>query len=113
MTIDTIIYGKLASLGSAYPDSMPQGAAIPGMAYQFISERNFPSHSGAGLTRRRLQVSCWGKTRAAADTLAASVKSSLSYDQTNVELITPEDLSDFKDPESGLYRRIVEFFVWS
>lgn len=112
MTIDTIIYGKLASVGAAYPDSMPQGATIPGMAYQFISERPFPSHSGAGLVRRRLQVSCWGVTRAAANTLAASVQSALAYNQTNIELITPENLVDFKDPESGLYRRIVEFFVW-
>lgn len=112
MTIDTVIYGKLAALGNAYPGNMPQGASYPGMVYQFISETNYPSHAGAGLTRRRLQVACWGKTNAAANTLAASVKSSLAYNQTGVELITPENLMDFKDPESGLYRRIVEFFVW-
>ncbi len=113
MTIDTIIYGKLATLGNAYPDNMPQGASYPGMVYQFISEAPHPSHAGAGLFRRRLQVSCWGKTRAEANTLAASVKSSLSYNQTNVKLITPENLMDFQDPESKLFRRIVEFFVWS
>lgn len=114
MTIDNMIYSKLAALGTAYPDAMPStNAVIPGMVYQFISGRDYPSHAGAGLTRRRLQVSCWGKTRAAANTLADSVKTALAYNQTNVELITPEDMSDFKDPEAELYRRIVEFFVWS
>lgn len=112
MTIDTVIHGKLAAIGAAYPDSMPQGATIPGLAYQFISEQNFPSHSGAGLVRRRLQVACWGTTRAAANTLAASVKSALAYNQTGIELITPENLIDFIDPETKLYRRLVEFFVW-
>lgn len=112
MTIDSVIYGKLAALGTVYPDNMPQGAAIPGMAYQFISEVNYPSHSGAGLVRRRLQVACWGTTRAAANTLADSVKSSLAYNKTNIELIEPLNLMDFEDPESKLYRRIVEFYVW-
>lgn len=113
MTVDTVIYGKLASIGAAYPGTMPQGATLPGMCYQYISEVNFPSHSGAGLSRRRLQVACWGKTSAAAITLADSVKSALAYNQSGVELITPENLNDFVDPESGNYRRIVEFFVWS
>lgn len=112
MTIDTVIHGKLASIGAVYPVTMPQGATLPGMCYQFISEAQQRSHSGNSLSRRRLQVSCWGKTNAAAITLAASVKAALDLNQTGVELITAENMNDFVDPESGLYRRIVEFFVW-
>lgn len=113
MTIDSVIYSKLAAIGAAYPDTMPSGATIPGMCYQFISEQNYPSHSGTGMVRRRLQVSCWADTRAAANTLADSVKAALSYNKTNIELIEPQNLIDFQDPEAGKYRRIVEFYVWN
>jgi hypothetical protein len=113
VTIDTVIYQKLAAIGSTYPDSMPAGATIPGMAYQFISERQFPSQSGPALKRRRLQVSCWGTTKAMSETLADSVRAALDYNKTGIELIAPVDQGDFKDPESGLYRRTIDFFVWS
>jgi hypothetical protein len=114
MTIESIIYSKLASVGAAYPLSIPTGGTLPGMAYQFVSEVDYPSHSGAGLVRRRLQVSCWGKTYAAAITLGDSVKVALSFDKQNIELIAPANgAQDFKDPEASLYRRIVEFYVWN
>lgn len=113
MTIEAVIAGKLASVGAAYPVTMPEGATLPGMCYQFISEIPFRAHSGEILTRRRLQVACWAKTYAAAVTLGDSVRAALNLNQTNIELITAENISDFKDPESGLYRRIVEFFVYN
>ena len=113
MTIDSVIYGKLATVGAAYPLSMPPGATLPGMAYQFISEIPMRHHGGADMVRRRLQVACWAKTWAAAVTLADSVRAALDLNQTNIELITAENISDFKDPEAELYRRIVEFYVWN
>ncbi len=78
MTIETVIHGKLASIGAVYPVTMPQGATLPGMCYQFISSTPQRSHAGNSLTRRRLQISCWGKTAAAATTLGDSVKSALN-----------------------------------
>lgn len=111
--IDTVIAAKLAAVGAAYPLAMPTGATLPGMAYQFISEVNFPNHSGAGTVRRRLQVACWARTFAASVTLADSVKAALNYNKTNIELIAPNGLMDFQDPEASLYRRIVEFYVWN
>lgn len=112
MTIESVIVAKLQSVGAVYPLSMPTGATLPGMAYQFISELNMPTHSNKGTTRYRLQVACWGKTYAAAITLKDSVKAALSYDKDKVQLIAPIDGSDFKDPEAELYRKIVEFYVW-
>ena len=112
MTIESVIAAKLQSLGAVYPLSMPQGATLPAMCYQFISEIPIRHHGGADMVRRRLQVSCWGKTYAAAVTLGDSVRAALDLDQTNIELITAENISDYKDPEAELYRRIVEFFVW-
>jgi hypothetical protein len=113
MTMESIIASKLSSLGAAYPVTMPaQGATLPGMCYQFISERQMRHHSGETMIRRRLQVSCWAKTYAAAVTLGDSVRAALNLNKTNIELITAENISDFKDPEAELYRRIVEFYVW-
>lgn len=114
MTIDSVIAAKLAAVGTFYPISMPSvGATLPGGCYQFISEINMRHHGGSDMVRRRLQVSCWGRTYAAAITLADSVKAALDLNQTNIELITAETISDFKDVESELYRRIVEFYVWN
>jgi len=114
MTVDSVIAAKLSSVGTFYPLSMPkQGATLPGGCYQFISEVNSRHHGGTDMVRRRLQVSCWGRTYAAAITLADSVKAALDLNQTNIELITAETISDFIDEESALYRRIVEFYIWN
>jgi len=112
MIIEDVIHGKLAAIGAVYPLSMPPGATLPGMCYQFISEVPMRHHGGADMVRRRLQIACWAKTYAAAVTLADSVRAALDLNQSNIELITAENIADFKDPEAELYRRIVEFFVW-
>lgn len=112
MTIEDVIHSKLASVGAVYPLSMPTGATLPGMCYQFISEIPVRHHGGADMVRRRLQVSCWANTYAGAVTLGDQVRAALDLNQSNIELITAENISDFKDPEANKYRRIVEFFVW-
>lgn len=112
MTIESVIAAKLAAVGAVYPVSMPTNATLPGMCYQFISEVQMRHHGGADMVRRRLQVSCWASTYAAAVTLGDSVRAALNLNQTNIELITAENISDFQDAESQKYRRIVEFFIW-
>lgn len=113
MTIESVIASKLAAVGTFYPLSMPKhGATLPGGCYQFISETNLPNHSNAGTVRYRLQVSCWARSYAAAITLKDSVKAALSYNKDQVQLITPQNGGDFEDPEAGLYRKIIEFYVW-
>lgn len=112
MTIESVIYNKLSAVGATYPLTMPPGATLPGMCYQFISEIPMRHHGGADMVRRRLQVSCWANTYAAAVTLGDLVRAALDLNQSNIELITAENISDFKDAEAEKYRRIVEFFVW-
>lgn len=113
MTIEDVIRAKLAAVGTFYPLSMPsQGGTLPGGCYQFISEIPMRHHGGADMVRRRLQVSCWANTYAGAVTLGDQVRAALDLNQSNIELITAENISDFKDPEANKYRRIVEFFVW-
>lgn len=112
MTIESVIAGKLAAVGAFYPVTMPTNATLPGGCYQFISEVPYRHHGGEDMVRRRLQVSCWANSYAAAVTLGDSVRAALNLNQTNIELITAENISDFKDAEASKYRRIVEFFVY-
>jgi hypothetical protein len=113
MTIENDVDTVLSSLGTVYPLSMPdQNASLPCMVYQFISERPFRSHSGKSLSRRRLQVSCWATTYGAAITLSESVKAAIDLNQTNFELATHEDARDEKEVETGLSRKILQFYVW-
>jgi hypothetical protein len=113
MTIEDVIKAKLSAIGPAYPMSMEVGSTIPGVSYQFIGAGQ-PSrhHGGTTKLRRRLQVSCWGNTYAAATTLADQVRVALDGNQDNIELITAENIIDFQDAESKKKRRIVEFFVY-
>ena len=112
MTVQTTVYHKLAAVTTAYPDSLPANPTLPSVTYKFISMAPSRYHGGNDIPRYRLQVDCWAKTRAAANTLADSVKTALDLNQTNIELITMENAIDFDDPETGVERRILEFFVW-
>lgn len=112
MTLQTVIHGKLATIGTTYPDGLPDKPSLPATSYKFISMIEGRHHGGADLRRHRLQVDCWAVTRAAANTLADSVLAALDLNQTNIELITAENAADFNEPESGVERRMLEFHVW-
>ena len=112
MTVQTTVYHKLAAVTTAYPDSLPANPTLPSVTYKFISLVQSRHHAGNDIARYRLQVDCWAKTRAAANTLADSVKSALDLNQTNIKLITMEQAIDFDEPETGIERRILEFYVW-
>jgi hypothetical protein len=112
MTIQQTIHAKLAAIGATYPDGLPTSPTLPSTSYKFVSAVQMRHHGGNDLQRHRLQVDCWAKTRAAANTLADSVKAALDLSQTNVELITNENAADMAEPEPGIERRMLEFFIW-
>src|SRR5512147_1660247 len=112
MSIQTVIHAKLASVGATYPDSLPANPSLPSTSYKFISATPMRSHSGNSLTRYRIQVDCWAKTRAAANTLADSVRAALDLNQSGAKLITFEGASDLSEPEIQIERRMLEFYVW-
>jgi hypothetical protein len=113
MTIQDNIHSTLSGVGTTYPLAVPNsGASYPCIVYQFISEVQMRSHSGNGLRKHRVQISCWATTYAAAVTLAESVKAALDLNQTNYELATHETSRDEKEVETGLSRRMMDFFVW-
>ena len=113
MTMESDIYTALASIAAAYPVTLPPNPTLPSVSYKFISEVQMRSHAGNNLRRRRLQVDCWAKTYTAACVLGDSVKTALDLRiSAPFKLITAENVADLSDPESGIYHRMLEFFVW-
>lgn len=113
MTIRDDVHGVLAGVGTVYPLAVPNsGATYPCIVYQFISEVPMRTHSGASLQKHRVQISCWAKTLAAADTLFQSVNAAMDLNQTNFELATHETTRDEKEVETGLSRVMADYFVW-
>jgi hypothetical protein len=112
VTIQTVIHSKLAAVGATYPDGLPANPTLPSTSYKFVSMQQKRHHGGNDLQKHRLQVDCWATTRAAANTLADSVKAALDLNQTNIELIIVENAADMNEPESGIERRMLEFFVY-
>jgi hypothetical protein len=112
MTIQQVIHAKLAAIGATYPDGLPKSPSMPATSYKFISLSPRRSHAGNIASRYRLQVDCWAITRQAANTLADSVRAALDLDRSNVKLITAENAIDLNEPEIGIERRMLEFYVW-
>lgn len=113
MSMESDIYTALASIGAAYPVSLPPNPTMPSVSYRFVSGVQMRNQSGNGLRRRRLQVDCWAKTYTAACVLGDSVKTALDLRiSAPFKLITAENVADLSDPEAGIYHRMLEFFVW-
>lgn len=58
-----------------YPDVLPQGATLPAIAYEVISQDSEEHLEGiSGLAHSRVRVECYAATRMAADALAELVR---------------------------------------
>lgn len=107
-----------------YPLLLPRtGRVYPAITYQAISDPPAAEAEGGTLEAReaRVQVNCWATTYAAADAVADAVVSGLrlnsdrsaatpilnAYDVTRLDDHDP----DAGDPETGLYRQIVDMMV--
>jgi hypothetical protein len=112
---------KTASAASIFDGVVPEDIAqYPCLAYQWVGGSNDrPGLTTAGPRRSRLQVDCWGLTKAAAVALANAVAHLLDgymgvlSDGTNVLscwIINPPGVDFFSD-DSRFRRRMVEFYV--
>ena len=96
-----------------YSLSIPANGSYPCVVYQRISTLQYRSHSGNELERPRFQVSCWGKTYSETKALSESVKTALDLNQVNFKLATKEEEIDEKEAETGLYRKVLDFFIFN
>lgn len=107
-----------------HPDSLPEPSgsegnpAMPALVYQMISTQGSYSHDGdSGLDRERVQFTCWATTPTEASQLRDVLRMVLSgYSGLMGNEKTPgvflQNQGGNKDPETGLYRKIVDAFIW-
>ena len=114
MTIEETLVSVLNGTGkNVYSLSVPTNGIYPCVVYQRISTFQYRTHSGNNLERPRFQISCWGKTYSEAKSLSESVKTLLDLNQVNFELATKENELEDKEPETNLYRKILDFYIWN
>ncbi len=107
-----------------YPLVLPRRSrTYPAISYQMISDTLAADAADGTLEahQARLQVNCWALTYAAADALAEAVVSALrgasdrAADPPIVDIHDVTRLDDHDpdagDPETGLYRQIVDLMV--
>ena len=111
--MEEILKPLLKTLGyPVYADSVPTDGSYPCIVFQRITTYQYRSHTGNEMERPRFQISCWSKTPTEAKTLSESVKSLLDLNVTNFKLATKENELDDKEMETGLYRKLLEFYVY-
>lgn len=110
----TTLVSLLAGLGlKVYPLAVPEsGAVYPNVVYQTISTVQIRSHEGVEMERPRVQLSVHAKTYIQCVQTAQTVKSALDLNQTDFKLATKENEMDAKEVEAGIYRIMLDYFIW-
>lgn len=120
MFIEQLLYTELSTAPATaaivgtriFPLVLPEGTEHPAIVVQRVSSGHFPSLSGDGsLERPRFQMSCYARSYSGAKTLAHTLKATMKASQT-IKAISDNE-SDMYDEPSGLYRVVVDFFIWS
>lgn len=113
--IEATLKSALETTGkSAYALVKPEKATLPCITYRRIGtyhHRNLSSPSS--LNRIRFQIDVWGSDYSSTRTLANSVVTKLEANQTDWEVSTVENELDMRDEESGLYRVLIEVYLWN
>ena len=101
-----------------YPMSIPQEGRTPCIVYQKITGPRLYDHGGeSGLAYPRFQFSCWANSYSGAKALADALRSAFSaYSDRSATVpvhvaFIEAELDDY-EPETKLYRRIMDFRVW-
>jgi hypothetical protein len=94
-----------------YPDSRPQGAALPCIEYLRVSTPRVQvlgSTQAVAWSRPRLQFSCWALTKAEALSVCAALRTALLATSYPVTL---ENEYTLPDPDTNYARRNLDAFV--
>jgi len=96
-----------------FPLVAPHDEPAPFVVYQEVSSNlNLWTLDGAEAPRSRWQIACWAYAYTEAGTLAGTVRGLFNLNTTNFEFAKVENRFDLPDPESGLYRKILEVYIW-
>lgn len=97
-----------------YPRKMPRGAVFPLVLYSRVSTRRDATHSGpVGLAEPRIQLDVWAQDPDTADAVAEQVRlafhgfrGQMGDIEVGSSMVVNEHDDD--DPDSGLFRRVLD-----
>jgi hypothetical protein len=115
MSIETTVVTLLQTTGrKVYPMFAPAGAPVddPYIVWQKISSTPIRTHGGNAMKRSRFQFSIWSKNYSDLPSVSDEISAVFDLNQAQFELSTLEGEIDASDPEPGLFRRILDFFIW-
>ena len=103
------------SLLTVFPDKVPDdnSADYPCVVYQDVDGIPLRTHSSIYSTRYRYRFSCWGKSKEDSLALAETVKQRLDLNNTNFTMAVLINVSSAVEVEPSMYRKVLEFFIWS
>jgi len=113
MAVETIIQTALATTvsGRCYPVVAPDNVAKPYITYQVISNIPTVTHDGAtGTENRRMQIDLWCSTYAEQKALETSVKAAMAAAAC---IKVPISTADLYEPDTKLFRSLMEHLIWS
>ena len=98
-----------------WPGRLPQEPVLPALTYTRLSAPPELTQTSYVLRRIRVAFGCWAKTYDGAAALGAVLISSLAHKPIeegggNCLLLGDRDVAP--DPETGLFRRLVEFQIY-
>lgn len=101
------------------PPPLAQESALPAITFFRVSTLAVHAHSGnVGLKRSRMQFDCWGDSAGSVSAVVGQLESALDHYRGTVAGVRIDAALSIMDlhrysPETGSYRRIVDFYIWS
>lgn len=95
-----------------FPIVAPEGETPPFIVYQFIGDDVIRSHEEVVMDRELVQVSVWSRKISEMDTISQSITDALDGNRTDFKLAVRTGKFDAADPDSNLYRRVLDFMIW-
>lgn len=114
MSAEGTIRNILTSNGITwFPVVAPHDEPAPLVVYQEMpSDLNIRTHEGDAAQRSRWQLTCWAYTYDEARELRDRVKALFHLNLTSFEFASVSSGPDLPDPDTSLYRKILEVFLW-
>ncbi len=96
-----------------YPLTLPLEPILPALTYSVIGATASPTLNTSGLTRYRVEISCYGQTYFDAATLRSQLKAALNGYQDHNMTVNWTSNTDYFLHEALQYRCCAEFHILS
>lgn len=113
--VEEVLVDVLQRAGlTVYPMRVPTDASFPCVVYQRISTDDIKSHDGEiVLSSPRFQLTCWDENYLTVIETAEAVKSVMDFNQVDFKLSYRDGEIDMLEEEVNLYRRVLDYIIWT